>query len=117
MAIKVLLGISHTYRHDLESFFYVLIWQCVRRGWEFLNKPMDQSNSKLRAWYTGNYEDIARVKLGDMSKAEDKGFGASTYAAIQPRIDWSLPWVIETLSLTSVMEKVSLLLVNSTPLN
>ena len=32
MAIEVLFGISHTYRHDLESFFYVLIWQCARRG-------------------------------------------------------------------------------------
>lgn len=35
IAIKVLLGIDHTYRHDLESFFYVLIWLCARRGWDF----------------------------------------------------------------------------------
>ncbi|SLM34979.1 serine threonine-protein kinase sgk2, partial [Lasallia pustulata] len=33
MAIEVLLGISHTYRHDIEAFFYVLIWLCARRGW------------------------------------------------------------------------------------
>lgn len=39
MAIKVLLGISYTYRHNLESFFYVLIWQYARRGWESMNKP------------------------------------------------------------------------------
>ncbi|KAM4066706.1 kinase [Hirsutella rhossiliensis] len=26
MAVEVLQGISHTYRHDLESFFYVLLW-------------------------------------------------------------------------------------------
>ncbi|EEH17351.2 hypothetical protein PABG_07512 [Paracoccidioides brasiliensis Pb03] len=32
MAIDVLLNIDHTYRHDLESFFYVLIWQCARHG-------------------------------------------------------------------------------------
>lgn len=25
MAIELLLGIWHTYRHDLEAFFYVLI--------------------------------------------------------------------------------------------
>ncbi|RMZ90674.1 hypothetical protein DV736_g2093, partial [Chaetothyriales sp. CBS 134916] len=72
MAIEVLLGISHTYRHDLESFFYVLIWQCARRGWEFSNKPTDQSRSKLRAWYTGNYEDIANAKRGNM---DANGFG------------------------------------------
>lgn len=75
MAIEVLLGRSHTYRHDLESFFYVLIWQCAHRGWEFLKKPRGRSTSKLRAWYTGNYEEIANAKLGHMSKAEDKGFG------------------------------------------
>jgi hypothetical protein len=34
MAIEVLLGISHTYRHDLESFFYVLIW-CETAGGVF----------------------------------------------------------------------------------
>lgn len=26
MAVEVLRNESHTYRHDLESFFYVLIW-------------------------------------------------------------------------------------------
>ena len=66
VAIKVLLGISHTYRHDIESFFYVLIWQCVRRGWELVNKQKYQSTSKLHAWYTGNYEDIANAKRGTM---------------------------------------------------
>ncbi|ODH44302.1 hypothetical protein ACO22_00922 [Paracoccidioides brasiliensis] len=53
MAIEVLLNIDHTYRHDLESFFYVLIWQC----------------------YTGNYEDIANAKYVHMNRAENLGFG------------------------------------------
>ena len=39
MAIEVLLGYAHTYRHDLESFFYVLLWLCARRGWKFVGKP------------------------------------------------------------------------------
>ena len=26
MAIEVLLSVGHTYRHDLEPFFYVLMW-------------------------------------------------------------------------------------------
>ena len=72
MANEVLLGISHTYRHDIESLFYVLIWQCARRGWAFLNKQPDQYTSKLRAWYTGNYEDIANAKRGNM---DANGFG------------------------------------------
>lgn len=31
MAIQVLRKVAHTYRHDLESFFYVLLWICGRR--------------------------------------------------------------------------------------
>ncbi|KJZ68312.1 hypothetical protein HIM_12297 [Hirsutella minnesotensis 3608] len=90
MAIEVLLGISHTYRHDLESFFYVLIWQCVRRGREFLNKPVDHTNSKLRSWYTGTYDDIANVKLGHMNKAENMGFG-SILKEFPPEVDCVKP--------------------------
>lgn len=74
MAIEVLLGISHTYRHDIESFFYVLIWQCARRGWELSGKPKPR-DSMLTDWYTGSYQKVANTKLGHMSKAEDKGFG------------------------------------------
>ncbi|KGQ00835.1 hypothetical protein PAAG_12500 [Paracoccidioides lutzii Pb01] len=42
MAIEVLLNVDHTYRHDLESFFYVLIWQCAHRSWEKLDKLQRQ---------------------------------------------------------------------------
>ena len=31
MAIEVLRGVAHTYRHDLESFLYMLLWICARR--------------------------------------------------------------------------------------
>lgn len=34
MAIEVLQGNGHTYRHDLESFFYVFLWMCIRYGYE-----------------------------------------------------------------------------------
>ncbi|EEH04164.1 conserved hypothetical protein [Histoplasma capsulatum G186AR] len=55
MAIDVLLTIDHTYRHDLESFFYVLIWQCAHHGWgkSGFDRPKD---TMLKEWYTGNYE-------------------------------------------------------------
>ena len=32
MAIEVLRKVAHTYRHDLESFFYVLLWICGRHA-------------------------------------------------------------------------------------
>jgi len=33
MAVEVLRTADHTYRHDLESFFYVLLWMCARESW------------------------------------------------------------------------------------
>ncbi|KJZ69932.1 hypothetical protein HIM_10688 [Hirsutella minnesotensis 3608] len=67
MAIEVLQGISHTYRHDLESFFYVLLWLCCRRGWEFLRKQKEQPTpSLLTKWYSGSYREIAGAKRGYM---------------------------------------------------
>ncbi|EEH18061.2 hypothetical protein PABG_00624 [Paracoccidioides brasiliensis Pb03] len=71
MAIEVLLNVNHTYRHDLESFFYVLIWQCARNSWRKLNKLQRQrqrqpQDSLLREWYTGTYVKIATYKQGNM---------------------------------------------------
>ncbi|OJD20326.1 hypothetical protein ACJ73_08340 [Blastomyces percursus] len=65
MAIEVLLNIGHTYRHDLESFFYVLLWQCGRRDWEFVRNPKGQPTpSLLTKWYNGSFEEIAIAKEG-----------------------------------------------------
>ncbi|KAH7038964.1 FunK1 protein kinase [Macrophomina phaseolina] len=58
MAIEVLPGISHTYRHDLAT---CLSGRAAKR--------------MLTDWYTGSYQKIANTKLGHMNKAEDKGFG------------------------------------------
>ena len=69
MAIQVLQRAAHTYRHDLESFFYVLIWICARRAWELeyhcsvSDRPKE---SRLRKWYTGTFEEIAEAKQGYM---------------------------------------------------
>ncbi len=69
MAIEVLDGVSHTYRHDLESFFYVFLWTCICYGWDFSGRAAGRPEpSLLRSWYRGSYEDIARVKQGDMHK-------------------------------------------------
>ncbi|EAS34035.2 uncharacterized protein CIMG_05059 [Coccidioides immitis RS] len=67
MAIEVLLNVDHTYRHDLESFFYVLIWQCACHGWRKSKQGLEQpKNSLLKRWYTGSYEEIATYKRGNM---------------------------------------------------
>ena len=69
MAIEVLRGIDHTYRHDLESFFYVLLWICARRAWEreFFCSTVDRPKRNiLKKWYTGSFDDIADAKKGYM---------------------------------------------------
>ncbi|QKX58161.1 uncharacterized protein TRUGW13939_05282 [Talaromyces rugulosus] len=67
MAIEVLRAVDHTYRHDLESFFYVFIWQCARNGWERFNRLKERpEDSLLNEWYTGSYMKIAGRKGGHM---------------------------------------------------
>ena len=74
MAIEVLLSFSHTYRHDLESFFYVLLWVCASHGWDFIqNQNGRPKGSMFTGWYTGTYKEIARNKFGDMDKGKGKG--------------------------------------------
>jgi hypothetical protein len=75
MAIEVLEGEGHTYRHDLESFFYVFIWMCIRYGHDDMDDKLKGKKwtrlaaiSRLRGWYAGTYAEIARNKLGDIDK-------------------------------------------------
>lgn len=70
MAIEVLRCVSHTYRHDLESFFYVLLWICARRAWErgFRCRVIDRpEESRLNQWYTGSFDIIADRKEHHMA--------------------------------------------------
>ncbi|KAG6204610.1 hypothetical protein E4U35_003281 [Claviceps purpurea] len=57
MAVEVLLKIDHTYRHDVESFFYVLRF-CFRKV------------SCFQKWHTGTLEGIAGTKKGQMANLD-----------------------------------------------
>jgi hypothetical protein len=71
IAIEVLEGRAHTYRHDLESFFYVFLWVIIRYGQETdKNLP---NMSRLRRWYAGSHEDIVDIKRSHMDKSRFKG--------------------------------------------
>ncbi|KAL9122921.1 MAG: hypothetical protein Q9187_000533 [Circinaria calcarea] len=63
MAIQVLKGKPHTYRHDLESLFYVFLWVIIRGRDKTLPKT-----SSLRDWYGGTPDQIANTKRGHMDK-------------------------------------------------
>ncbi|KAL9597526.1 MAG: hypothetical protein Q9219_005073 [cf. Caloplaca sp. 3 TL-2023] len=70
MAIEVLRGVDHTYRHDLESFFYVLLWIIARRVWEkgiHCNTIDRPKKDLLEKWYTGDFSDISDAKHGQMA--------------------------------------------------
>ncbi|KAM4061752.1 kinase [Hirsutella rhossiliensis] len=89
MAIEVLRGISHTYRHDLESFFYVLLWLFGRRGWELVNRARDHpTDSMFTDWYTGSFRKIASAKRGHM---DANGFEDILEEFPQPEFDCVKP--------------------------
>ncbi|KAM4063417.1 kinase [Hirsutella rhossiliensis] len=69
MAVEVLRKADHTYRHDLESFFYVLLWMCARYSWSngFGGEEKPPEESDLRNWEIGSFRDIAKAKEGDMT--------------------------------------------------
>ncbi|KAI1181784.1 serine/threonine-protein kinase Sgk2 [Nemania serpens] len=66
MAVGVLRGEDHTYRHDLESFFYVLLWMCARRSWgksQFRGDQDSSPTSLLQYWYKGTLQSIIYAKV------------------------------------------------------
>ncbi|KAL7963196.1 serine/threonine-protein kinase Sgk2 [Trichoderma compactum] len=69
MAVEVLRTADHTYRHDLESFFYVLLWLCARQSWRngFAGEEKPPKESLLRRWEVGRFQDIADAKEGHMT--------------------------------------------------
>ncbi|KAK3485800.1 uncharacterized protein B0T23DRAFT_448461 [Neurospora hispaniola] len=76
MAIEVLRNMDHTYRRDLESFFYVLLWMCARQSWHnrFSGKnEQTPGKSFLDRWENGNLKNIALNKRGDMSSQDTLG--------------------------------------------
>lgn len=69
MAIQVLEGHAHTYRHDLESFFYIFLWIIIRHNPEGGEKNLSKE-SELRKWYAGSYRTIALAKTAHMLEDE-----------------------------------------------
>ncbi|KAG6149295.1 hypothetical protein E4U37_006907 [Claviceps purpurea] len=67
MAIGVLLGQQHTYRHDLESFLYVFIWLCFVYGSKGKGR---EPTDAIPGWSKGSSLDvIAQLKLGHMGSS------------------------------------------------
>ncbi|KAL9024104.1 MAG: hypothetical protein Q9196_006756 [Gyalolechia fulgens] len=72
-------GTDHTYRHDLESFFYVFLSLCIRYGWPEGMKPKIDA---LRTWYEGSFEMISKTKRGEL---EPGGFEIHVLRHFSPK--------------------------------
>ncbi|KAG6166008.1 hypothetical protein E4U51_003977 [Claviceps purpurea] len=72
MAVQVLLKINRTYRHDVESFFYLLLWLCGREAWDPVKGlaakgEKQRKDSRFQKWHVGTLEGIAETKQGQMA--------------------------------------------------
>ncbi|KAI9825419.1 MAG: hypothetical protein M1832_001149 [Thelocarpon impressellum] len=74
MAIGALRGEHHTFMHDLESFFWVLIWTCVH--WNGPGKER-QKESRFTKWNYAHTEELATLKKGEVD--DEKDFDMTTY--------------------------------------
>ncbi|VCU39555.1 Bgt-50486 [Blumeria graminis f. sp. tritici] len=70
--------VSHSYRHDLESIFYVLLWICIQSHWPDNKSP---HSAFLRKWYSGAAEEIYSNKETQMKKGT---FGEKVMKRISP---------------------------------
>lgn len=70
MAIGALNREVHTFRHDLESFLYVLLWICInyRPAHKGLPRHVPFRKGVLDSW-GGTFEGAAVAKWGDMGRA------------------------------------------------
>jgi serine/threonine protein kinase len=80
MAIGVLQGSSHTYRHDLEALFYVFLWVIIAHQESDRSLP---EGSSLRDWYLGSYIQMANTKRGHMDKQQFRSILAEFPAKFQ----------------------------------
>lgn len=70
MAIGTLNGEVHTFRHDLESFYYVFLWICVHeQSWAEAERDQDRVWKTVLDDWGSTFEKAARTKWGDMGRA------------------------------------------------
>jgi len=70
MAIGILCGDPHTYRHDLESLFYVFLWVaiCNDHGHDDRESLRYQpKTSRLWGWCSMDFKSVSRHKTTDMN--------------------------------------------------
>ncbi|KAI9904324.1 hypothetical protein N3K66_000853 [Trichothecium roseum] len=96
MALSVLCHGPHAYVHDMESFFYVLVWLCARHGWALEEEIEDGrrrdglssrpvARGTLCKWALGTHRDTARAKEADLTS--NKVFSEHVLAEFPPGLE------------------------------
>ena len=75
------LKLDYTYRHDLESFFYVLLSVCISCGWGGTRR---READPFQNWYALPYKDIATTKSSHTSK---RYFESMIISELSPAFD------------------------------
>lgn len=75
MAIGVLLGEQHSFMHDLESFFWVLLWICIHCDGPRKHRVVP----RYEEWNYVDTERLARLKKGEISDEADFIRGAKEH--------------------------------------
>ena len=77
------ISVTQTYRHDLESFFYVLIWIAVGyKGSHYPNYPGDNETDPLYQWRRSDWNDIYNSKASFFY--ERRTFDMIVYKKVKP---------------------------------
>ncbi|CAG7555255.1 unnamed protein product [Fusarium equiseti] len=88
MAIGILSGQRHTYRHDLESLFYVFLWIAIAndRVHDEVHGILEgmTRTSRLRKWCTMDFGAVGRDKAADMSPEGFEGILNEFSSAFTP---------------------------------
>ncbi|KAK4137726.1 hypothetical protein BT67DRAFT_119307 [Trichocladium antarcticum] len=88
MAIGALLGEEHSFMHDLESFFWVLLWTCVHYHGPGQARVVPQFDK----WNYVDMEELAKLKQGTVSDEDifrntAVGFFTKYYEPLMPWVN------------------------------
>ncbi|KAH8434137.1 protein kinase family protein [Aspergillus melleus] len=87
MAIGLLLGERHSFMHDLESFFWVILWICIHYDGPNGSRVVPSFDS----WNYANVRDLAVMKLGIVAK--ESIFLEVATDNFTPHYEALIPWV------------------------
>ncbi|KAF8074640.1 hypothetical protein FPV67DRAFT_1474320 [Lyophyllum atratum] len=79
---------AHLYRHDLESFFYILIWAALH--YEFPAKKKHPKIMKVQPWDSLSFDIAREFKQAFISSKKSK---EPLFAHVRPECKALLPWL------------------------